>query len=330
MNSTILFMEQKDFPLVSVIMPAYNCEKFVVQAIESVLKQTYTNWELLIADDGSTDDTKGIIDQFEDDRIIRYHNKVNLGNIYTRNKLFREARGELLTVVDADDWIKEDKLQIQVKLLQEDNRLDGCVTSFYNVGVNGEPDHQEIYGSSFRLNTDYLLNKQSMVFHPASILIRREVYDLVGGLNSYFDRLYAEDKYWIYLIVEQFYILFVPNPLYFYRTNLHSLTNKIDDLRKLAITDLVKELMKQRATTGSDWLCAGDLQAARAYEQKLLNSNKWTSERYRIYGARYADMMAVKSALSFIKKSLVANPFNRKCWLTLLYCMRRYVQKLVM
>ncbi len=320
---------QEDTPLVSVIMPAYNCEKFISQAIESVLKQTYTNWELLIGDDGSSDNTRDVVNQFSDGRIVKSHNESNQGNIRTRNRLFAEAKGEFLTVVDADDWIDKEKIRTQVKLLQDNKSLDGCVTSFYNVNLSGELSCKEILNSAFQLDTNYLINKKLMVFPPASILIKKSVYNSIGGLHLYFDRLYSEDKYWIYLIVEQFRILFVPERLYFYRTNLHSLTNSVDSLRKLAIADLVCELMRQRMVTGSDWLSTGEFRVAEAYEHKLLNSKKWISERYRIYGARYADMMAVRRALSFVKKSLTANPFNRKCWSTLFYCLRQYMQSLL-
>ncbi|MBK7819377.1 MAG: glycosyltransferase [Sphingobacteriaceae bacterium] len=63
--------------LISILMPAYNCDKFVAKAIESILSQTYSNFELLIADDRSTDDTKKIIDSYTDQRIKRFHNDVN-------------------------------------------------------------------------------------------------------------------------------------------------------------------------------------------------------------------------------------------------------------
>ncbi|MBL7917984.1 MAG: glycosyltransferase family 2 protein, partial [Bacteroidia bacterium] len=65
--------------LISILMPAYNCEKFVKQAIESVLDQSYSNFELLIADDCSTDQTKKVIDSYSDQRIKKFHNQVNLG-----------------------------------------------------------------------------------------------------------------------------------------------------------------------------------------------------------------------------------------------------------
>lgn len=109
-------------PLVSVIIPAYNAEKFIAEAIESVITQTYQHWELLVADDGSTDNTKLIVQSFclKDTR-IKYLYQPNGRLPKARNLGLANAKGEYVAFLDADDVWFNDKLAIQVKLFSETN-----------------------------------------------------------------------------------------------------------------------------------------------------------------------------------------------------------------
>lgn len=110
--------------MVSVIMPAYNGEKFVHQAIESVIMQTYENWELIIIDDGSTDNTVKIIEQFEDKRIRFYKNNVNMGIAYSRNRALYLSKGAYIALLDDDDMYVKDKLRLQVEYLDDHKNID--------------------------------------------------------------------------------------------------------------------------------------------------------------------------------------------------------------
>lgn len=109
--------EQKD--LVSVIMPAYNSGRFIDQTIQSVLNQTYTNWELLLVDDCSTDDTDAIVQKYLVDSRIRYFkNEKNSGAAYSRNYALREAKGRWIAFLDSDDlWLPE-KLEKQIDFMK--------------------------------------------------------------------------------------------------------------------------------------------------------------------------------------------------------------------
>ena len=89
--------------MVSVIMPSWNTGKFIAESIQSVIDQTYKNWELLIVDDCSTDNTDQVFASFNDDRIRYLKNKKNSGAALTRNKAIREARGEWIAFLDSDD-----------------------------------------------------------------------------------------------------------------------------------------------------------------------------------------------------------------------------------
>ncbi len=104
------------FPLVSVIMPAYNAEQFVREAINSVISQTLTDWELLVIDDCSTDDTQRIVSEFaeKDSRIQLLVNEVNMGVAKTRNRGLALCRGQYVALLDSDDYYKPDMLQKMV------------------------------------------------------------------------------------------------------------------------------------------------------------------------------------------------------------------------
>lgn len=105
--------------LVSIIMPSWNTGGFIAESIQSVIDQTYQNWELLIVDDCSTDNTDEVVASFEDDRIKYFHNEKNSGAALSRNRAMREARGEWIAFLDSDDlWIPE-KLEKQIKFMKE-------------------------------------------------------------------------------------------------------------------------------------------------------------------------------------------------------------------
>ena len=92
--------------LVSIIMPSWNTDKFIRESIQSVINQTYVNWELIIVDDCSTDSTEDIISEFEDKRIKFFKNEKNCGAAISRNKALREAKGKWIAFLDSDDlWV---------------------------------------------------------------------------------------------------------------------------------------------------------------------------------------------------------------------------------
>ena len=104
--------------LVSIIMPSWNTAKFIAETIQSVIDQTYQNWELLIVDDCSTDNTDEIVASFKDDRIKYFHNEKNSGAALTRNRAMREAQGEWIAFLDSDDLWMPKKLEKQIAQLK--------------------------------------------------------------------------------------------------------------------------------------------------------------------------------------------------------------------
>lgn len=118
-------------PLVSVIVPNYNAEKFIRQFLDCMIKQTYNNWELIIVDDGSTDRSPDIVSEYasKDARIrLLYRPDDRNGACRRRNQGYDAAKGELICFFDSDDLLPENSLEVRVKAIQDDPQLDFVVT----------------------------------------------------------------------------------------------------------------------------------------------------------------------------------------------------------
>lgn len=123
--------------LVSVMMPAYNAERFIAEAIESVLAQTYPQWELLVVNDGSRDATAEITARYTDDARVRLINKENGGEASARNVALENSQGEFIAYLDADDAWLPHHLQITVAHLQTYPEKDGVYTDGWHYTADG-------------------------------------------------------------------------------------------------------------------------------------------------------------------------------------------------
>lgn len=137
---------------VSVVIPTYNRAQCILQSIQSVLKQTYSNVELIVVDDGSTDETESLIRGISDHR-VRYIYKENGGACSARNRGIEEAKGDYIAFQDSDDWWADNKLELQLKALNE-NVADVCICRMKSVDSSCEkitvipPENQELKISS--------------------------------------------------------------------------------------------------------------------------------------------------------------------------------------
>lgn len=172
--------------LVSIIMPAYNCEKFIKAAIESVKSQTYNNWELLIVDDCSTDSTAAIIQKYtnEDERILCLMNKVNSGAAASRNKAIEAAKGQYLAFLDSDDVWKEQKLEKQLCFMKENDYSFTC-TSYNKIDNYGQCLNRVV--KAFTIDYEGLLRRcpgNSTVIYDANRLGKYTI-PLIKKRNDY-------------------------------------------------------------------------------------------------------------------------------------------------
>lgn len=128
----------KNMPLVSIIMPSYNTEKYISDAINSVIAQSYTNWELLIVDDCSQDNTVEVVRQFEDDRIRFQSLESNSGGAVARNTAITKAKGEYIAFLDSDDMWLPEKLEKQLRFMM-DNDYVFTHTMYEHMSQNQQP-----------------------------------------------------------------------------------------------------------------------------------------------------------------------------------------------
>ena len=124
------------FGMISVIIPTYNREKTIRKSIESVLNQTYTDFELLIVDDGSKDNTKEIVEQYEDERIRLISYAPNQGAAHARNIGILNAKGAYIAFHDSDDLMRSDRLERQLKFLKE-QEADFVFARVHEYGLDG-------------------------------------------------------------------------------------------------------------------------------------------------------------------------------------------------
>lgn len=132
--------------LVSIIMPSYNTGRFIKETIESVLSQTYSNWELIIVDDCSTDDTDEVVKPYLSDERIKYlKNEKNSGAAVSRNYALREAKGRWIAFLDSDDLWSPKKLEIQIEFMEK-NGYHFSYTGYAEIDEESKPLGRSVSG----------------------------------------------------------------------------------------------------------------------------------------------------------------------------------------
>ena len=199
-------------PMVSVLMTAYNREKYIEEAIKSVLASTYTNFELIIVDDGSKDNTVEIAKAYavKDARIKVYLNEQNLGDYPNRNKAASYATGKYLKYVDADDMIYPRGLEILVEMMEEFPEAGWGLCSLLQNISKPFPFMLQPHGA-------YHYNfKGPGLFHkaPLSSIIKRETFEAVGGFKNI--RMAGDFEMW-HRLAQKYNVVLMPDGIVWYR-----------------------------------------------------------------------------------------------------------------
>jgi glycosyltransferase involved in cell wall biosynthesis len=202
----------EDAPLISVIVPVYNCEHYLSEAIESILAQSYHPMEVIVVDDGSTDGTAGVAQQYLPR--VRYCYQANEGTGAARNQGIELASGEFLAFLDADDIWFEEKLMRQMAVFQADAQVDlvfGHVKQFYS------PELDE------RIKQEARFHAEVMPAHlPCAMLAKRESFLKVGMFDTSWQ--VGQDVDW-YMRAREQQLKAVMLPDLVYKRRLHA-TNK--------------------------------------------------------------------------------------------------------
>lgn len=203
----------KTEPLVSILMPTYNRASYLNEAIDSVLDQTYRNFELLVVDDGSTDNTREVVDSYLSDSRVRYLYKENGGQSSGRNFGFSHSRGEYICFLDSDNkWLPK-KLDICISAALENPDFD----IIYGENIAIDSDGNELHKIRMRRHsgciTAELLKDNFVTINTATL--KRGCYDTMGGLDENFLRA-PDYEFWLRLSTK-YRFLHIPEYMAQYR-----------------------------------------------------------------------------------------------------------------
>lgn len=213
--------------LVSVIMPTYNCGKFITETIASIQAQTYTNWEIEIVDDCSTDDTKTVVEALmaEDSRIHYHCLEANSGAAVARTESMKRARGEYMAFCDSDDLWMPDKLERQLAFMNENGYAFSC-TAYEQIDEESNSLDRVIKTVK---KTDYnrlLLDcpvGNSTVMYNVGVMGKFEVPNI---------RKRNDDALWLTMLKKEKYIWGMPDVLMRYRIRSNSISsNKLSVIK---------------------------------------------------------------------------------------------------
>lgn len=264
---------QDNKPLVSIVIPTYNYADYLPTAIKSCLQQTYRNIEIIVVDDGSTDNTTAVIEKFRES--IRYIHQANQGVSSARNRGLEEARGSFITFLDADDSLTTDSIEMRVRILTDNKDADFVISSTLSKHAPDEtPYLHDETGQSFfseRLYEDLLCRRIS--FATCAVLMRSVVAKMFsfpvnisnGEDIVYFTKVFFQRKG---------YFLATPTAITF--SHPDSLRHNIEQL-KLQGIDFVTAIIDDPYYKG-----------ALAYLRKNLLSNRYMElfRRYYVAGEK--------------------------------------------
>lgn len=221
--------QNSSLPLVSILMSSYNNASDLASAIDSVLSQTYTNWELVVSDDGSSDQSRTMIDAYHDPRIKKFHTDINQGIVAQYNKLLNIATGDFITLLDADDFIAPTKIELQVNAFLTNPQLAVVWTGVANCDEHGQITHfKKNYPTTDRDIRNFIQKKQGIPCgNLASMMYRRNSALKVGGYQAVFKNMGSWDVDLCLRLLEQGSVCAIPELLYYWRTNVHSFSRKV-------------------------------------------------------------------------------------------------------
>ncbi len=206
-------MPEYSFPI-SVVMPCFNVEKYILASMQSILNQTFNNFELIIIDDGSTDQTAKIISGIKDNRIKLIKHRHNLGNYPARNTGISYASGKYIAMMDADDVALPNRLEVQFTYLEDHKRVGAIGSHFKFIDQHSNHLYKCESPTDYKNFKIFLLRNNCML--QSSIMVRRH---LVRKYNLFYNTQYryAADYDFVWRCSCHFPIFNIPEVLVHYR-----------------------------------------------------------------------------------------------------------------
>ncbi len=276
-------------PQVSVIIPAYNAASFILKTIHSVQTQTWRDWELIVVDDGSTDDTRTLVGGLHDDR-IRLFTYPNGGVSTARNRGFAHSQGKYIALLDADDLWSAQKLADQVQAMENQPQAGLAYSQVCLMNAQGNQFAlvrcRELAGNVYaEMLTSHFLHTASNIF------LRREVWETLGGFDP---ELYqGGDWEFCVRVAAQWDFIYIPKPQVYYRQHPRSISFQVKtvELYNLKVIDKVFQS------------CPAHLQFRQAHAKASCYQNL-----ARLYLARATRRSEVNQAWSFLVTAVKFRP----------------------
>lgn len=286
------------FPLVSVVLPMYNAEKYVGQAIQSILDQSFKKWELIVVDDGSTDRSLPVAESFRDPRVTIMRHPRNLGYPAAMNTGIGHAKGKFIARMDADDVSVVNRLERQHAFLEEHPEMAFVGTWRYWIGAKASiyPEIDTDAAATWIQENWSTVMDGSRKFVDASVLVPHKYVKEVGGYRTY-QRSGQDVDLWLRILEKHPMAGTLPEYLYGRRLLPSAITFSEGTHIKNRIPRI---LARERADTGTDRVMRGeplddrvsaqDARAARAWRLTML----WNSARvfYKAREFSYANSFA--------------------------------------
>jgi len=287
-------------PRVSVVMATYNYGQYIAQAIQSVMKQTYTDWELLIVDDGSPDDTPEVVRPYLADPRLHYHRQENRGQPQAKNVGIRLSRGNLIAFLDADDAWLPTKLAKQVALFDADPELGVAYTSLQRMNAEG----QLLSPKKRAMVRGHVLQEAFRRTIPpfSSSMVRREVFDEVGHFDESIP-LAIDYDFWLRVALK-YRFDYVDEPLLLYRTGHANLSRRSAERLNIVLNKIIPKIL-----------------AIPGVRERL--GERLIAEVYAaLYQclAREARKISLGQALLYHLRSLKTYPWKWQAWRNMLRC----------
>jgi len=216
-------MSLPEMPKVTVYVPTYNYGAYLKEAVDSVLRQNYDDWELIIIDDGSTDDTPEVLAQFKGNPKIRIYHQENQGLTKTNNKAIKLAQGKYIMRLDADDYLDDNALLVLANVLDHKAEVALVYSDYYIISEEGELLRLERRNKVYE--DDQLLDLPS---HAACAMLRKSCLVELGGYNEEIPR---QDGYDLWLrLIQKYQVDNVNLPLFYYRRHAGSMSASMDKI----------------------------------------------------------------------------------------------------
>lgn len=204
--------------LVSIIMPTYNCAKFIGRTIDSVLAQTYENWEIVIVDDCSKDNTKEVVEAYHDPRIKYHCLKQNSGAAVTRTTAMKLSQGSYMAFLDSDDIWMPDKLERQLKWMEKNHHNFSC-TAYKQIDEDDKP-----LGKTIKTITKTDYNRLLLDCPVGNSTVMYNV-EAMGKFEVPNIRKRNDDALWLQMLKKEKYIWGMPDVLMKYRIRQNSISS---------------------------------------------------------------------------------------------------------